>query len=700
MLLTLAPRTWAFIGSESTYVVGVDVDPETGEARAVQRYWGAVLQEAALPEVAGPGPVRGVAGFADDGDAAELLPPAGGKRWGVPSLQVVYPGGVRSAEFAYETATVTGEHLTITLLDAAFGLRADLHVRATGDTIERWTTLRLATDAAPVTVERLDSANWYVPDARRSTALSGTWMGETHPGRHELPTGELTFTSRTGTTGHHAAPWILLDAGDATEEHGGTWTVALAWSGSWRMTVARRPGGDVSVTAGFGHDGPRWPLAPGETLTSPVAYGRYATGGYGGARRAGHAYARAHVLAHPDEDRPVLYNSWEATGFDVTPENQIDLARRAADLGVELFVVDDGWFGNRRDDTAGLGDWTPRIDLAAVFTEVRRLGMAPGLWVEPEMTNPDSDLYRAHPDWVLHHPHRRRDTLRNQLVLNFARDDVRAWALDWLDALVRTYDLAFLKWDMNRSFTQAGWPDAGERADLLWIGHTRGVYAVLDELRRRHPALRVEACSGGGGRADLEMLRRTDQVWTSDNTDARDRQVIQDGFTHAYPPGVMSAWVTDAPNPLTGRDVPLRYRFHVAMAGVLGIGGDLRGWSAAELAEARGLVARYRDVRPVIQRGALYRLDGTPGVTASAVQYVRDDRVVVLAYHPYALERPPRRLRLAGLDPAARYEAVDGLPGGTWHGSTLMSAGLTPPSWAPAGPDYRSDLIVLRRVGR
>lgn len=694
-----APLTWAFTGPACTYMAGVDTDADTGEARAVQRYWGPALPDTALAEVAGRETPRRKTGFSDMGDAAELLPPSGGKRWGVPSLQVVYPDGIRSVEFAYETADVSGDHLTITLHDAHFGLRADLHIRAAGDVIERWTELRLDPAApGPVTIERLDSGNWPIPerDAYRYTALSGAWVDETRLGRGDLPIGELTFTSRTGTTGHRVAPWVLVDAGDATEEHGETWSVALAWSGSWRMTVQRRPEGDVSVTTGFGHDGPRWPLAPGETLTSPSAYGLYATGGFGGAGRAWHAHARG-LLPHPGEDRPVLYNSWEATGFDVTPENQIALAHRAAGLGAELFVVDDGWFRGRHDDTAGLGDWTPRIDLARIFDEVRALGMASGLWVEPEMVNPDSDLYRAHPDWVLHHPHRRRDTLRGQLVLNFARDDVREWALDWLDGLVRTYRLAFLKWDMNRSFTQAGWPEAGERADLLWIGHTRGVYAVLDELRRRNPELRVESCSGGGGRVDLEILRRTDQVWTSDNTDARDRQTIQHGFTHVYPPRVMTAWVTDAPNPLTGRDVPLRYRFHVTMAGVLGIGGDLRAWTETELAEARELVAAYKSVRPVVQHGALYRLAGTPGVTASAVQYVKDDRVVVLAYNPYALERPPR-LRLAGLDPTARYEAITGLPdGGTWHGRTLMSAGLTPPSWTSPGPDHRSDLIILHR---
>ncbi|MFC7713978.1 alpha-galactosidase [Nonomuraea recticatena] len=236
----------------------------------------------------------------------------------------------------------------------------------------------------------------------------------------------------------------------------------------------------------------------------------------------------------------------------------------------------------------------------------------------------------------------------------------------------------------------------GERADLLWIEHTRGVYAVLDTLRERHPGLRIESCSGGGGRVDFGILRRTDEVWTSDNTDARDRQAIQEGYSYLYPACAMSAWVTDSPNPHTRREVPLAYRFHMAMAGALGIGGDLTRWSAEELEQARSLVAAYKAVRPVIQHGRLHRLAGDPGITASAVQYSHEDRVVVLAYNPFALaKRPPRRVRLAGLDPSAIYESAEGE---RWHGQTLMSHGLELPTWFIAGPDYRSEMVVLRRV--
>jgi alpha-galactosidase len=392
----------------------------------------------------------------------------------------------------------------------------------------------------------------------------------------------------------------------------------------------------------------------------------------------------------------VLYNSWEATGFDISEANQKRLATIAAGLGVELFVVDDGWFGGRRADNAGLGDWYPSPvpfpdGLGPLVAHVHGLGMKFGIWVEPEMVNPDSDLYRAHPDWVLHQPGRRRTEFRNQLVLNFARPDVAAWAHKWLDRLVADHAVDFLKWDMNRSFTEAGWP-GHEDPDRLWIDHVRSVYAILDRLRADHPGLRIEACSGGGGRADLGMLARTDQVWTSDNTDAVDRLAIQHGFGQLYPAGAMAAWVTDSPNFLTARAIPLRFRFHVAMAGVLGIGGNLLSWTEAELAEAARLVAEYKAIRPTVQMGQQYRLRSADGSIAG-VQYVRGDEVVVLVWGPgprFGAGSGP--VRLAALDPAARYR--DERTGDTHSGARLLTHGID--LELPPG-DHASQLLTFSK---
>ncbi|MFI7611278.1 alpha-galactosidase [Nonomuraea terrae] len=705
----LDDHQWAITTPASTYVIAVEIDPLTGEATPRQKYWGPRLPAEAARQVAASGARRHVSSFSTPAEVEELLPVDGGTRWSTPSLQVAF-GHVRSLEPSFAGASVHDEgggaqRLDLLLVDAYHPFEIVLSVRVRDDTdvIERWTTVRHRSDAE-VTVTRLDSGNWFVPDAAsyRYSGVFGAWAEELQLQRGPLPVGELVFTSRQGVTSHTANPWVMIDDGAATEEHGEVWGVALAWSGSWRLTTTHRPEGGVCVSGGFGHDGLRWTLAPGEELVSPAALGLYSAGGFGAASRSWHEYARRHVLPTAREERPVLYNSWEATTFAVTEAHQLELAKIAAGLGVELFVIDDGWFGGRDDDTTSLGDWWPHRErfpdgLRRLLDGIRDTGMRVGLWVEPECVSRDSDLYRAHPDWALHMTHRRRDEKRGQLVLNFARDDVRDWAFGRLDRLVTELDLDYLKWDMNRPFTQAGWPEREAEQDRVWIEHTRNVYRVMDLLRERHPRLRIESCSGGGGRIDFGIMRRTDEVWPSDNTDARDRQTVQHGFSQLYPAGTMSAWVTDSPNPTTRRAMPLRYRFHVAMAGVLGIGGNLPEWTSGELAEAAELIAQYKEIRPVVQHGRQYRLAGTPGQERSAVQYVLDDRVVVLVYNPLGnAKRGPRHLRLTGLDPDALYEMTG--DGSRWHGSVLMSAGIRPAAWEPIGADHRSELVVFRKV--
>ncbi len=550
---------------------------------------------------------------------------------------------------------------------------------------------------------RADSACWSLPP-RQGYALrhvTGHWAGETLLERVAPPRGETVLTSRRGTTGHHANPWVSLDAGDATGEYGEVFSAALAWSGTWRLTVTRTATDAVSVCGGAGHDGYGFRLAPGESRDTPVFAGLYSTGGYGATSRAWHRYARAHVLPHPDELRPVTYNSWEATGFTVDEPGQRELARLAAAVGVQLFVMDDGWFGARVDDHAGLGDWTvnPRRfpnGLRPLVEEVHGLGMKFGIWVEPEMVNPDSDLYRAHPDWVLHFPHRQRTELRNQLVLNVARPDVAEWMFGWLDELVGANDVDFLKWDMNRPFTEAGWPGGPGHPDAHWLSYVDNLYAVLDRLRARHPRLRIQSCSGGGGRVDFGILRRMDEVWPSDNTDALDRLAIQDGYAQVYPPLTMCAWVTDVPNQQTGRTVPLRFRFHVAMAGVLAIGGDLPQWTDEELAEASRWVGVYRRIAPLVQHGDLYRLLPPDGDGMVAVQYVAADgaesAVFCWLQSPHFGRAVPAA-RLRGLDPTARYR--DEETGEVHHGAVLLGYGLRPQ--LPPG-DYASAVVHLVRV--
>ena len=676
-------RLWHLSTPATSMIVGVDDD-----SLVTQRYWGRKLPASALQEFSDVDRLRWNSSFQRPAEIDEQLPVDGGNHWSVPSLQVCFHDNIRSLELEFDGANLesTADHaeLTVSLVDRGFDLAVYLHyrVRSGTDVIERWVSLENRAVDCGVQVLRADSGNWLIPDQDdfRSSTVHGYWAAETQLERSILQTGEYTLTSRQGTTGQQSNPWIMIDDGTATEEHGVIRSVALAWSGSWRLTAQRQPEGGTSVSAGFGHDGLAWTLGPGENLVTPPALGLYSEAGFGGTSRAWHDYVRGHVLRHADEIRPILFNSWEATGFEVSESGQMTLAARAAAIGVELFVVDDGWFGNRTHDAAGLGDWYPNPDrfphgLHALVNAVRSLGMQFGIWVEPEMVNADSDLYRTHPDWVLHWPNRRRDERRHQLVLNFARLDVREWAVGWLDDLVTGSEVDFIKWDMNRPFTQAGWPDNADNQDLVWIEHTRGVYDVMDRVRARHPRLRIEACSSGGGRVDLGIMSHTDQVWTSDNTDSLDRQVIQHGYSQLYPAATMGAWVTETVNDLTGRHVPLDYRFHVAMAGNLGIGGDLNAWSDDDLEQAKIHIALYKRIRRTVQHGDLYRLGGAPGRDYSAIEYVAPTQVVVFAYEPHrSLATTPRRLLLRGLDPNASYRNVD--TGSEHSGSVLMGRGI------------------------
>lgn len=364
--------------------------------------------------------------------------------------------------------------------------------------------------------------------------------------------------------------------------------------------------------------------------------------------------------------------------FNVSAAGQRALAKQAAALGVELFVLDDGWFRRRSSDRAGLGDWTPDKrrfpkGLQPLIGYVNSLGMKFGLWVEPEMVNPDSDLYRAHPDWVLHYPTRPRTESRNQLILNMARTDVQEYLIAQLDALLSQNAITFIKWDMNRSVAEAGWPDAAKQGiepREVWVRYVEGLYHVWDTLRARHPQVMFQSCSGGGGRADFGILQRADQIWVSDNTDAIARLAIQEGYSQVFPAQTMEAWVTDS-----GRgSVPLRFRCHVAMTGVLGLGGNLTEWSAAELAEAKARISEYKTFRAIVQHGEQFRLlpvqrDDGQQYPYTAVQYMDADRREGVLFVFRTLMADPvdfLPIPLQGLEPMARYtvEGIDGARSG------------------------------------
>lgn len=561
------------------------------------------------------------------------------------------------------------ETLRVTLRDPVQPFVVTLCYRLTPeyDVLERWCELE-NTGQETISIEVLSFGVLHLPRGTTElTSVFGGWAREFTVQRERLPVGSRLVEQRGLQTGHVANPFFLANRpGQAWEETGHVYFGALAYSGSWRIIAEHLPNGDVRIHGGYNPVDFCLELQPGQRHVTPGWVCGVSDTGWGGASRRLHAFARRRVLPRAPgwaEERPILYNSWEATYFDLSYAGQAELARKAAAIGVEMFCVDDGWFGARRTDSAGLGDWvvSPEVfpdGLHPLIDEVHRLGMRFGIWVEPEMVNPDSDLYRQHPEWVLHFPGRPRSEARRQLILDFGRPEVVATIYDVLDHLLSQHAIDFVKWDMNRNVSEPG-SAAGQ---AIWRQHTEAVYSIMDRLRRKHPHLSIESCSGGGGRIDLGILARTDQFWTSDNTDAFDRIRIQEGCSLAYPAMAMEAWVTDVPNHQTGRPSSLTLRFDVAMRGALGIGANLNRLSQAELDECARFIAFYKRIRRVVQQGELYRLQRLEECGASVVQYALPDRreaVYSVAVHDHQVDqfRPPSPLK--GLNPSATYIALD-----------------------------------------
>ncbi|WP_426511921.1 alpha-galactosidase [Dactylosporangium sp. McL0621] len=686
-----APGVWVLRTPHSAYVLCL-----TGEDVPLAAHWGAPVDDDAAAALAAVVSGRSRGSWESPLDGREEYPSDTGLRFTEPALALRFADDSRAVRWVLARAEHDGGHLRLRYTELTRPLRLTLHYRVTGrhDVVERWAELH--TDV-PVEVLRADSAAWCLParEGARLSTLHGRWGADSRLERTPLPPGAVRLGSRRTTTSPMHNPWVAVDDGAATETHGEVWTAALAWSGTWRIDVQRLPDGRVVANAGAGHEAPVARLGAGGHYETPKSCGLWSGAGFGAASRAWHDYVRGEVLPHGDELRPVLYNSWEATGFELDEANQIALAERAAALGCELFVMDDGWFGTRVADNAGLGDWIPSSSrfpngLGPLVKRVRELGLQFGIWVEPEAVNPDSDLYRAHPDWVYASPGYPRHELRHQLVLDLGKPEVAAWLHDWLDRLLTEHDIAFVKWDMNRPVT-----DPGPYGDLQWsTRHARNLYAVLDRLRHDHPGVRFESCASGGGRVDLGILARTDQVWPSDNTDASDRLGIQEGFGQLYPARAMTAWVTDAPNFLTGNRLPLRFRFHVAMAGVLGIGGDLPGWTPAELELATALIAQYKRIRPIVQQGRLHRIRSPRDCDAPALAYLSaaGDEAAVFQFldgHRYGEPGPPARLPFL---PAGTWEDAD--TGARYPAAFLAAHGLD----AGLAHNHDSAVTHLRKV--
>ncbi|KQZ32601.1 alpha-galactosidase [Duganella sp. Root1480D1] len=678
-----ASKVFRLDGGAATYAFGVNAG---GQVQTL--YWGAALAASdQLP-----------AAVLTEGNSSNEMPVSvspyefagfGGGLTTEPALKVRFPDGVRDLDLRYVGHQDKGDRLILQLKDVQRAVHVALTYamdEATG-ILARSAVVENRTGSW-IQVDQMAAACLNLPysDDYQLSFLSGRWAGEFTLQTRAITPGAFVLESRKGVTSHQVNPWIAISRAATGEEAGPVWFGALGWSGNWRISVEMDAMGGVHASAGYNPFDFNYRLKHGESLASPVLHAGFSNEGFGGASRIFHRYQREKILPHAPAPRlrPVLYNSWEATFFDVTEAGQLALAEKAAGIGVERFVVDDGWFGARNSDKQGLGDWVVSRKkfpngLGPLVKRVNELGMQFGLWVEPEMVNPDSDLYRAHPDWVINFPGRQRSQARNQLVLNLARKDVCEHLLKVLDGLVASHNIAYLKWDHNRAWSEPGWPEAApDEQQRLYVVYVDKLYQLLAELRRRHPKLEIESCASGGGRVDLGIMRLTEQVWTSDNTDPYDRLVIQDGYSHAYAPAAMMAWVTDSPNFVNKRETSLEYRFLSAMQGGLGIGANLNHWKDEDFSKARRLIGEYKLIRATVQLGNLYRLvsprNGSPRSATLSVSQDRKQAVLFAFLHSSMMRSAQQTIQLRGLDADTVY-ALRAIAGAAAPGTVARASG-------------------------
>jgi len=523
--------------------------------------------------------------------------------------------------------------------------------------------------------------------------LTGRWCREHVPQRQHLNMGAWSREGRRGRTGHDSP--LVLTAGTAGFGFGTgeVWGVHLAWSGDSTVWAERNPVGVSQVGAAELLAPGEVRLAPGETYTAPRVYAAYSERGLDGMSSAFHELVRSRPH-HPKTPRPVILNTWEAVYFDHRLDRLSELADAAARIGVERFVLDDGWFGGRRDDMAGLGDWYVSkevwpVGLRPLIDHVKSMGMDFGLWVEPEMVSPDSELFRAHPDWILSEPGRLPPTWRSQHVVDLANPLAFDFLLERLDTLLSDHDIAYLKWDHNRDLVDAGHEGrAGVRLQTL------ALYRLLDELRARHPHVEIESCASGGGRVDLGILERTDRVWPSDTMDALERQHIQRWTQLLIPPELVGTHIGSTVSHTTGRHHSLSFRAATALFGHLGIEWDLTAITSQEAEDLAGVIAFYKRVRSLLHSGRVVRVDH-PDATVQVHGVVAQDRSeAVFAYVQLAsspTEVPPPVL-LSGLEPGRRYRVVPvPLAGGP------SAQEIASPRWAEDGIVLTGE--VLMRAG-
>ena len=703
---------------KASYVLHVDED-----GRLLNQHWGARVPDGAIQPDLSHYPT--LASFDPRTNALPWELPTRGSGWyGEPAVASTNAKGDDMVQLTYVSHAIymgknrlpglpatfarregDAETLEIELMDRLTGLR----VTAVYGVFERTgaitRSLRLKNESGEdMQINGVLSASAPVHGSGYDVIhLKGAWARERHVMRQTQGEGEYRIFSQRGASGHEANPFLALCEKSATEFSGEVWAVSLVYSGSFEALSYVNNTENSRLSIGLNPDVFTWKLEPGETFVSPEAAMVYSPDGLNGMSHAFHRLYSENLMRSKwfERDRPILINNWEATYFNFNEEKILQIARRAKELGVEMLVLDDGWFGKRNTDNCSLGDWVVNPEklpggLNGLSDRLHDLGLKFGLWFEPEMISPDSDLYRAHPDWCLHLDGRARVEMRNQLILDLSRKEVQDYIIESVSAVLESARIEYVKWDMNRNMTE---PFSGaqtpERQKETQHRYMLGLYRVLEEITARFPEILFESCSGGGGRFDPGMLYYMPQTWTSDDSDAAERMFIQYGTSFVYPPCAMGAHVSAVPNHQTGRTTAMQTRGDVALGGNFGFELDLSQLSDADAETVRRLIEREKQVRTLVRTGEFTRLLSPFDHPYAAWQFrARDNsEALVCAYRLMTRPATPHLLlRASGLDESAVYMDDDG---NTCSGAALTRYGL----WLHLPGDFTSKVIHLRRIG-
>ena len=531
----------------------------------------------------------------------------------------------------------------------------------------------------------------------------GSWARERYVERKPLFIGDQHVDSLLGSSGHHQNPFICLASHGATEDSGEVYGANLVYSGSFISGVYVDPYYRTRLYIGINPENFEWKLECGEEFCTPECVFVYSCEGIGKMSRTYHKLIRDRVSRgrFRGKERPILINNWEATYFNFDEELIVKIAKKAAEVGVDMMVLADGWFGSRDDDTTSLGDWFPDKKklpdgISGLAKKINDIGMKFGLWFEPEMISPVSKLYEAHPDWCLHVEGRSRSLSRNQLILDYSRADVREYIIDTMTALFDTANIEYIKWDMNRNMSEIGSALLpADRQGEVAHRYMLGLYSVLETLKNKYPHILMEGCAGGGGRFDMGMLHYFDQIWTSDDSDAVERLTIQNGTSYCYPSITMGAHVAKSPNGFAGRATTMSLRGYVALAGQFGYELDLNKLSDEDIEVVKEQIALCRQYRNVFHRGDMYRLMSSDDSCFMVWEFVSEDKNTVIVdifttkAVPYG---PPFHIKLSGIDSNASYK--DKATGRVYTGEYLINIGLT----RHADREYDGEMLILERI--